>query len=869
MADGSIHIDTKLDTSGLQSGLSNLGGIAAKGFAAVGAALSGASGFAVKLGSDFEAAMSEVAAISGAVGDDFQLLVDRAKELGAETKFSASDSAEALKYMAMAGWEVQEMYDALPGVMNLAAASGENLGVVSDIVTDAMTAFGMGADQAQYFADVLAVASADANTSVGLMGETFKYVAPVAGSLGYTVDDMAVAIGLLANQGLKAGQAGTYLRSALTHLAAPSEKAATLMDNIGLTIADSTGKIKPLDQLIQDLRTSFAGLTKEQQLQYAATIFGQEAGTAMLALINTSQEDIDELTASVADCKGAAEEMADVMQDNLLGDMEKLGGEAETLGIAVYEHLSQPLRDAAQAGTAMVEQLNAALSDGGLNGLVSAAGDVIAQVVGYIANLVPQVADLAVQLIESFVSGIQSNAQTIALSASAVIVKFTEGVLTILPDLVQTGIDLISELGNGIANAIPFLLPMAADCVARLVEAFISSAPKLLDTGSRLIDSLVSGLTEAAPTLANTADDLINALYQGAIKAIPKLADAAVKIMDGIGGYLEKQLPTIIDSGLKILVGLTGSLRENAGKVVDGAIALAKSLAQGLVDSIPTILQNVPTIVTNIAETINENAPKILKAGIEIIGTLIKGIIDSIPVLIQNLPRIITAIVDTLQAFNWINVGSAIISKLSSGISGAVNIAKNAISSVMNALKGGANDLVSGFVNIGKAIVQGIWTGISSLTSWIRGKISGFTSTIVSAFKNLLGIRSPSRLMRDAVGRNMGLGIVTGLEGTEKDIERTIGDLANKAGHVDLSARMKAIVADRTAEVGSKIGGADEQESANESNIDYEEMAKAIWKHAPDMNTYLDGEEVADKLEPRISEKQAQKAEAAKRRGGK
>lgn len=846
MADGSIHIDTKLDASGLQSGLSRLGSIAAKGFTAVGASLSAASGFAVKLGSDFEAAMSEVAAISGAVGDDFQILVDRAKELGAETKFSASDSAEALKYMAMAGWEVQEMYDALPGVMNLAAASGENLGVVSDIVTDAMTAFGMGADQAGYFADVLAVASSNANTNVSLMGETFKYVAPVAGSLGYTVDDMAVAIGLLANQGLKAGQAGTYLRSALTHLAAPSEKAATMMDNIGLSIADSTGKIKPMDVLIQDLRKSFAGLTEQQQLQYAATIFGQEAGTAMLALINTSQEDIDELTASVADCTGAAQDMADVMQDNLLGDMEKLGGEAETLGIAVYEHLSQPLRDAAQAGTQMVEQLNAALSEGGLNGLVTAAGDVIAQVVGYIANLIPQVADLAVQLIESFVSGIRSNAQTIALSASAVIVKFTEGVLTTLPDLVQTGIDLISELGSGIANAIPFLIPMAAECVSRLVEAFVSSAPKLLDTGTRIVKSIV----------------------QGVLAAIPKLADAAAKIINGFGGYIEKQLPTIVDSGLKILISLTDSIRKNAGKIVDGAIALAKSLAQGLLDAIPTIIQNVPTIVGNIANTINDNAPKILAAGVELVVMLVKGLIQSIPVIIQNLPKIISAIVDTLQAFNWINIGSAIISNIANGISSAVGIAKNAIVSVMNALKGGASDLVGGFVNIGKAIVQGIWTGINSLTSWIRDKISGFTSTIVNAFKSLLGIHSPSRLMQDVVGRNMGLGIVTGLKGTENDIERTIGDLANNAGHVDLTARMKTIVADRASEIGGRIGSDDLPESTDDKTIDYKKMARAIWDEAPPMDVNMDGKKVGEIVEPTVSERQAQKVKNKERRSG-
>ncbi|MDD7647797.1 MAG: phage tail tape measure protein, partial [Ruminococcus bromii] len=245
-SDGKIKINTDLDASGFEKGLKKLGGLAKTGLsvittgvAAVSAGLLAAGGYAVKVGSDFEAGMSEVAAISGASGEALQALTDKAKEMGSTTKFSATESAEALKYMAMAGWDTDKMLSGLPGVMNLAAASGENLGTVSDIVTDSMTAFGMAAGEAGHFADILAQASSKSNTNVALMGETFKYVAPVAGALGYSAEDAAVAIGLMANSGIKGSQAGTALRSTLSRLAKPTDEVQGAMDKLKISLTDS------------------------------------------------------------------------------------------------------------------------------------------------------------------------------------------------------------------------------------------------------------------------------------------------------------------------------------------------------------------------------------------------------------------------------------------------------------------------------------------------------------------------------------------------------------------------------------------------------------------------------------------------------
>lgn len=253
----------------------------------------------ISAGMDFDSQMSTVAAISGATGEEFEILRAKAQEMGATTAFSATESAQAMEYMAMAGWKTTDITNGLAGVMNLAAASGEDLAATSDIVTDAMTAFGMSADQSTYFADVLAQTATNANTNVGMMGETFKYVAPLAGAMGYNIEDMSAAIGLMANAGIKGSQSGTSLRNIITNLASPTDTVAGAMDDLGISLTDSDGKTKSFGETLSDLRISFADLDEVQKTQYASAIAGKEGMSGLLALINSSDEDFDKLTDSI------------------------------------------------------------------------------------------------------------------------------------------------------------------------------------------------------------------------------------------------------------------------------------------------------------------------------------------------------------------------------------------------------------------------------------------------------------------------------------------------------------------------------------------------------------------------------------------
>lgn len=299
---------------------------------------------AIQVGMDFESAMSNVQAISGATAEEMALLNDKAKEMGESTVFSASQSAEAFGYMAMAGWKTEEMLDGIEGIMNLAAASGSDLATASDIVTDALTAMGYSAQDAGRLADVMAAASSNANTNVELMGATFQYVAPLIGALGMNMEDAAVAIGLMANAGIKGEKAGTALRSTLNRLSAPPKQCAEEMEKLGLSLTHSDGTMKSLNEVIIDLRQAFKGLSETEATAAAKHIAGAEAMSGLLAIVNASDQDFQKLTVAINDSTGAAAQMAETMTDNVGGQMTLLRSKIEGIMIKLFERASDSMK---------------------------------------------------------------------------------------------------------------------------------------------------------------------------------------------------------------------------------------------------------------------------------------------------------------------------------------------------------------------------------------------------------------------------------------------------------------------------------------------------------------------------------------------
>ena len=363
------------------------------------AAITGLGAVAVKTAADFDSSMSQVAAVSGASGDDLERLRDKAREMGAQTQFSASEAADAMNYMAMAGWKTEDMLGGVEGIMNLAAASGEDLAAVSDIVTDGLTAFGLSAQDSGRMADVMAAASSNANTNVSMLGESYKYCASTAGAMGYSLEDVTESLGLMANAGVKGSQAGNTLKNAMINLAKPTDAMAATMKQYNISITNSDGSMKSWNEVVANLRTSLGGLSEAEQTAAVATLFGKEATAGMLSVINAAPADIEKLNGAILNSSGSAKEMAETMQDNLNGQLKELQSQLSELAISIGEVLMPVIRSIVEHLKGVVEKFNS-LSDGqkkvivvvGL--LVAAIGPVIL-IIGKFATAIGAIMTIA------------------------------------------------------------------------------------------------------------------------------------------------------------------------------------------------------------------------------------------------------------------------------------------------------------------------------------------------------------------------------------------------------------------------------------------------------------------------------------------
>lgn len=384
-------IKLDVDTSKLEAAKEKLGSLGSKltgggmALSAAGAGLLGAVGLPVKTAADFEATMSKVRAITGSTDEQMQKLTATARQLGRDTIFSASEAGEAMTYLGMAGWKTEQIIAGMPGLLDLAAASGGDLARTADIISDDITAFGIEATtkNIQRFSDVFAAASMNANTNTELMGYTFKYVGAVCGALGYTIEDAALATGLLANAGIKGEMAGTQLRATITRLISPTAEAAKVMQQLGISATNEDGSMKTLRQTMMNLRQTLGGLTKEQQAQAAEALAGKEAMTGLLSIVNASQADFDKLAMSIDNSNGAAHNFAEVSKDNLMGSLKELKSAAEEFAIAAGSALLPALRGIVKGVRTAVNWFNSFAAEhptvvAGLMGIAAALGALLA-----------------------------------------------------------------------------------------------------------------------------------------------------------------------------------------------------------------------------------------------------------------------------------------------------------------------------------------------------------------------------------------------------------------------------------------------------------------------------------------------------------
>lgn len=504
MADGKVVIETDLDSSGIEKGLKSLGSITAKGLktattaiAGTATALGGVATAAVKVGSDFEAQMSRVKAISGATGEEFEKLRNQAIELGADTAFSASEAAQGMENLAAAGFTTNEIMSAMPGMLDLAAASGEDLANSADIAASTLRGFGLEASEAGHVADVLAENANRTNSSVAETGEAMKYIAPVARAAGISMEETAAAIGIMANAGIQGSQAGTTLRGALSRLSKPTDVMQQAMDELGVSFYDSEGKMKSLSEQVGMLQDAMEGMTDEQKNNYLVTLYGQEALSGMLALINEGPESLSDLTEAYEACDGAAQKAATTMQDNLKGAVEALSGSAETLGIVFYDSVSGSLKDAVEVVNESVDNITDAFNNGGMDAAISAAGDEFANLATAAASHAPEMVDVAVNFIQSFADGIVSNRGKLIGAAG----EAAEAIASGLAELLH------SELREPVEDAIDAISDsLSSGGLKKAGETAVDTLENVIDIAGKLADAALPPLTDALDFAANHID---------------------------------------------------------------------------------------------------------------------------------------------------------------------------------------------------------------------------------------------------------------------------------------------------------------------------------------------------------------------------
>ena len=775
--DGTLKFDTSIDSKGFQSGIDGIGSIAEKGLKATGAILAGTAtaigaigAASVKVGSDFEASMSKVAAISGATGDDLKALTDKAKEMGATTKFSASESADALQYMAMAGWKTEDMLNGLEGIMNLAAASGEDLATTSDIVTDALTAFGLSAEDSTHFADVLAQASSNANTNVGMMGETFKYVAPVAGALGYTAEDTALAIGLMANSGIKASQAGTSLRSIMSRMAKPTKEVQGAMDKLGVSLTDSNGNMKSLNEVMGDLRNGFAGLSEAEAAEMAAALGGQEAMSGLLAIVNASDDDFDKLSDAIYSCDGAAKRMADTMNDNLQGQITILKSGLEGLGISLYENMEAPLKEVVKEAQNMVQQLQDAFNNGGLDSLVTKAGEVMAQIVTEVAQAAPKLIGTAENLVGSFIQGIVDHKSEFASAGATMVAELVRAIMDVAGDMWSAGIylfteflqamtdhseemgqsfgEMISKIGEAVQTNLPLIIQAAKDFVAGFCQGLSEEFPGV----SALLDGFFQGFLDTAGDIVQGIVDLIGDIFSVIDSQDPATMEAIGKAIGTIAASIAAlKVASEVVGGVKSLLSVLGGFRKTAGsiigivpKVVEGfqllsggagtfseVLALEFPKLAGIITkvtgSLGTLVSTISGIFTKIGAVVGPAISKIASL-ISSIGPTIAGIGAVIGGTVMAVTNFFGMLKD---GFSWVKEALMVIGVAVAAVGAVILGAPALVAAVVAGIVAAVATLV--------VVIKDHWTQIVDFFKGIPDKIGEVVDSVVAWFQELPG----------------------------------------------------------------------------------------------------------------------------------
>ncbi|NBH83465.1 phage tail tape measure protein [bacterium C-53] len=745
---------------------------------------------AIGVGADFESGMSQVAATMGitteeiaAGSEEFSKLEAAAKEAGATTQFSATQAAEALNYMALAGYDADKSIETLPTVLNLAAAGGMDLATASDMVTDSMSALGDTAGTTESFVDKMAKTSQKSNTSVQQLGEAILTVGGTAKNLAGGVNEMNTVLGIFADNGVKGAEGGTALRNIILSLTAPTDSAREKMKELGLEVFDANGNMRPLNDTFNDLNAILGTMTQGEQTEVLNNIFNKTDLKSVNALLANSGERFDELSSYISDCDGAAADMAATMNDNLQGKVTILKSGLEGLGIAAYEKFKTPITNAVDNIITVIGNLQNDLTDGSLSGALE-------EIATGFGNMVEKASEIVAAVLPAILEGlgwIADNGEAVVSILAGIGAGFAAFKVASLIQTVVTAFQAFKVANEG------------ATIAQWAMNAAMNANPIVL------IITLVAGLIAAVVTFIATNEDA-----RAAIAAVWEKIKAAIEIVvTAIVKFFTQTLPSAFAQVIEFLGNIVSQIKEAFNGVVTFLQQLPSKIWNAIVSTVDAIREwalglktaaeeGITQLVTNVVTFFSELPNKIayvigfclghiLKFGIDLYTwatTEIPKFVKSIITFMQQLPgKIWNAIVGALQQVaNW---GTQLAAKGAAAAKGLFNAVVNGVSSLPGKM-----------VEIGSNIVSGIWNGISSGWSWLKDKVSSLASSLLQGAKDALGIKSPSRLFRDLVGKmipqGIGVGIDEELPTLQDDLQKGLqGMTAKVAAEVNPVAAVK------------------------------------------------------------------------------
>ncbi|UZQ49115.1 phage tail tape measure protein [Clostridium kluyveri] len=763
----------------LRGAMQDVGGTLTK---AVTAPLVGLGVVALRTTMEFDAQMSRVQSVAGASGKELEKLRKQAIDLGASTAYSASEAAEGMENLASAGFSVSEITAAMPGMLDLAAASGEDLANSADIAATTLRGFGLAASEAGHVADVLAKNANATNASVASTGEAMKYIAPVAHTMGQSLEEVSAAIGFMSDQGIQGSQAGTTLRSALISLAKPTDKAAELMKSMGFNAFDTNGKMLPLNEIIGRLNKALSGMTEQQRTSALATIFGTEALSGMSILLTDGQDKLKKYTEELKNSNGAAAEAAKINQNNLKGSIDGLSGAFESASIAVGDTYTPAIRNLVDWISGLVDAFNGASE--GTKTFIVQTGLVIASVgpaLLIISQLILALQRLGqayqtlmkIKAVSTAVGGLKTafgalvNPITLTVAALALLGVGVFMAIKNWDTLKAKVSELSATLMNWATTQLPQVIATAQQIFGNIVNTISQNLPKIIVVGEKIITNIIQGITTNLPKILEMGSNLIIGLLNSVQSNLPQLMLMGSQIINTIVGAVQTYLPQMITIGLIIIAQLINTISANLPKLINTGSQILFTILNAILSALPTLIEGAGNIISGLVLGITQVLPKLLDMGLQIIVTIVTALIENLPAIIEAALQLILALVNGITQ----NLPLIINTALTLIVTLAAAIIKNlpkillAAGEIMLALIGGlvsmipqllltAGDIIKqlwdafmsiNWKKIGLDIIDSIWQGIKETghNLWEAAKDLG--KKMLSELKKVFGINSPSR----------------------------------------------------------------------------------------------------------------------------